>query len=54
MPIVIKDVIKTCEKDEGPDGLLKNKIRTVQGDLFMKRFVREPAGHITMEDLLLG
>ena len=54
MPIVIKDIIKTCEKDEGPDGLLKNKIKTVQGDLFMKRFVREPAGHITMEDFAPG
>lgn len=54
MPIVVKDVFKMCEKDEGADGLLKNKIQTVQGDLFMKRLVRQPAGHITMEDFAPG
>ena len=54
MPIVIKDVIRVCEKEEGANGLLKNKITTVQGDLFMKRLVREPAGHITMEDFAPG
>ena len=54
MPIVIKDVMRTCEKDEGPDGLMKNKVETVQGDLFMKRLVKQPAGHITMEDFRPG
>jgi uncharacterized cupin superfamily protein len=54
MPIVIKDVIRSCEKDQGPNGLLKNKVQTIQGDLFMKRLVREPAGHITMEDFAPG
>lgn len=54
MPSIVKDIFRTCEKEEGPDGLLKNKIQSVVGDFFMKRLVREPAGHITMEDWAPG
>lgn len=50
MPTVIKDVIRTCEKEEGPDGLLKAKVRTVQSNLYMKR-----SGFLeTSEEVLKG
>jgi hypothetical protein len=53
MPIVIMMSSGPVKRTQAR-WLLKNKIKTVQGDLFMKRFVREPSGHITMEDFALG
>lgn len=46
--------MKICRKIFEVDDNEMKTIKTVRGNLYMKRLIREPAGHVTVEDFASG